>query len=527
MPNGVVVPGAVPSAEEWPKDAAHGRDARELLLTLTRTGEPPRRHLARVASFKTVKDPLLDADQELTEVELHPEDALPFAADLGKLTVSANVLPATAGETRSAVFVCGDVDNVSPRVPRAIERTGRAVEVGSTSGDGGGDCSCSGETGDFTRPTLTLQSLPGTETHGLSFVGANLRDTEPELEVFSVAKSTLAEWKPGEEPEVQASGAWRFTRNLFSETPSDQSFTLEDGTWRRIVAYRQKGDTLVHQDYASGAGYTIRFGDGEFGKLPTGECFLARYRLGAGKAANVRAGTLTVLTDAAPEPILSVTNPLPVETGVDPETLEELRTLAPEAYRQERLFAVTPEDYGKQSERLPSIDRANGALRWTGSWSSVAVTADAKDVTSLSAETQAELTRHLETVRQAGRDVLLASPRYADVDLRATLCIAPAADPSRVEKDVLRALFGEGAFFDPDRYTFGTPLRRSALEDVLMEVCGVRAVMGLSLRRRGLHDFRPFDELRYEVGDDAVLRLENDPRHPERGSFELVVQVAA
>jgi hypothetical protein len=40
------------------------------------------------------------------------------------------------------------------------------------------------------------------------------------------------------------------------------------------------------------------------------------------------------------------------------------------------LFAVRPEDYGRQSERLPWVQRAQGTFRWTRSWLTAFVAAD-------------------------------------------------------------------------------------------------------------------------------------------------------
>ena len=66
---------------------------------------------------------------------------------------------------------------------------------------------------------------------------------------------------------------WFFRRTFMAEGSDDQVFTLEDGTWRRIVGRWLGGEERVHRDYASGSGLTVRFGDGEFGRLPDqGRC---------------------------------------------------------------------------------------------------------------------------------------------------------------------------------------------------------------------------------------------------------------
>ena len=82
-------------------------------------------------------------------------------------------------------------------------------------------------------------------------------------------------------------------------------------------------------------------------------------------------------------------------------------------------------------------------------------------------------------------------------------------------------------FFHPDNFTFGTPLRRAALEAAVQRVPGVRAVRDMLVRLRGVRPFRRFSELTLPVGVDQVLRLDNDPLRPEGGSLRLVMEGGA
>jgi hypothetical protein len=97
-----------------------------------------------------------------------------------------------------------------------------------------------------------------------------------------------------------------------------------------------------------------------------------------------------------------------------------------------------------------------------------------------------------------------------------------------VKARVIEALLGRKGvrpakgFFDPDNFTFGTPLRRSVLEAEIQDVAGVRGVEQMRIRARGITDWRRFDELTFEVGHDQIIRLQNDPRFPERGSLRIV-----
>jgi len=83
---------------------------------------------------------------------------------------------------------------------------------------------------------------------------------------------------------------------------------------------------------------------------------------------------------------------------------------------------------------------------------------------------------------------------------------------------------GPDAFFHPDNFTFGTPLRRAALEAAVQVVAGVRAVESISIRVRGLIDWQPLSELVFEVADDQILRLQNDPLFPGRGTLRVTAR---
>jgi hypothetical protein len=79
-------------------------------------------------------------------------------------------------------------------------------------------------------------------------------------------------------------------------------------------------------------------------------------------------------------------------------------------------------------------------------------------------------------------------------------------------------------FFDPDNFTFGTPLRRAALEATIQDVAGVRGVEKMCIRARGITELREFVELTFNVSHDQVICLQNDPRFPERGSLRIVTR---
>ena len=368
-----------------------------------------------------------------------------------------------------------------------------------------------------------------TETQGLGWLGA-LHDARPEVELQEVNAANL---QPLTTPQI-----WQWQRTLLDTRGFEDVFTLDDGTWRRIIGFRRIGEVIEHVDYASGSGFTIRFGDGEFGKTPPDKTvFRVRYRTGPGTRANLPADTVVHLTnpqDGTQADLASVldavTNPLPITSGVDPEDAAVIRHIAPEAFRAVTFRAVRPEDYAEIAERLPWVQRAGARFRCTGSWLSAFVTADPLGSFELSPEHRTELENLMDCVRQAGREVFVRNPRFVNLDLEIKICVEPFAYPGQVQARVLEALVGRKGvrptrgFFDPDNFTFGTPLRRAALEAAIQEIVGVRGVEAMRIRARGITEWRDFDELTFNVGHDQVIRLQNDPRFPERGSLRIVTR---
>jgi hypothetical protein len=477
---------------------------------------PTRRHLIRLAAIEQTIDPLFEennAPLKVTRIQWQDAQALPFEICLHDVVVHGNLVFATAGETIDNEFFSTGPNPLIPddkkkQVDRATERQGPLNEL-----------TCE-------RSVQFLYSLKRTEAFGMGWLGP-LRDAKPEILVEEV------------DPNLSPLGQdWIWQRTLLDSRPFLDEFALEHGTWRRIAGFQRIGETIVHVDYASAAGFTIRFGDGEFGRIPAdGTVFHVKYRTGPGTAANLPADTIVNLTNpkdptqADLAPFLdAVTNPFAVTSGVDPEDAEVIKQLAPEAFRAITFRAVRPEDYEEIAERLPWVQRAGARFRWTGSWLTVFVTADPFGSFQLSPEHRTELENLVDAVRQAGREVFVRNPRYVDIDLEIHICIEPSAFGGQVKAAVLEALLGRKTlkpikgFFDPDNFTFGTPLRRSALEAVIQEVPGVRGVEEMRIRARGISDWRAFDELTFEVHDDQVIRLQNDPGFPERGSLKIVTR---
>ncbi|MEM9194912.1 MAG: baseplate J/gp47 family protein, partial [Myxococcota bacterium] len=230
---------------------------------------------------------------------------------------------------------------------------------------------------------------------------------------------------------------------------------------------------------------------------------------------------------AVPQFLERVSNPVASTGGVDPESHASIKQNAPEEFQAVSYRAVRPEDYREAAERLPWVQRAGATFRWTGSWLSAFVTADPKGAVTLVDEQKDALQAQEDRFRQTGREVIVRSPRYADIDLVITLCLEPTSYRGEAIARVHSVLTGPPRadeplpFFHPDRFSFGTLLDRSELEGAIQQVPGIRAVENIMIRRRGWFGWRLFDESHYDPGDDVVVRLMNDRSAPEQGSLRI------
>jgi hypothetical protein len=475
---------------------------------------PSRRWLVRLNLLEDKHDEVMHED--ITHIVWDKSQATPFEMDLTMLTVRGNIVPATAGVTKKALFSIGEVLD-TPVVPEAeLGRVHRAVE----------------RIGPNDKVTY-LFTLPDPEGLELVWLGDDPGTARPEIHLEEVDFDGI-QWNPVGSP-------WDWRRSLLgvsSSQPRDHHFTLDDGTWARVAGYQRRGTEFVHKDYAAGNGLTIRFGDDEFGLIPDkGKIFRVKCRLGNGRQGNVPADAITRFQFHPEDETISfigaVANPLPATAGQEPETPAEVRQLAPDAFRALTYRAVRTEDYAEAAERLAWVQRAGAAARWTGSWPTIFATADPRGAATVSDPQRIELNRQLDRFRQAGREAYMAEPRYADLDLKITICVEPYAYPEEVKAAVLKALIGvpgsarRSGFFAPDNFTFGTPLQRALLEAAIQAVPGVRAVVRIEIRRRGRHDWRSFTDFSLDVALNEVIRVENDPLHPGRGSVRLCMEGGA
>ena len=450
----------------------------------------------------------------LTRIRWSAEEALPWAVRIPETVLLGNVSPARAGLTIEERFRVGPDDAAPPAdagLPRAVEREGPTA----------GEC-CE-------RSLTILYGLNGSDPQGIDHVGEHSPDR------FRIPDVTLRQ-----DAAVGTPPEWSFTPSLLKADPDDRVFTLDPGLWRPVVRYQRGGQFIVHADYAGDAGSTLRFGGGDFGREPEdGAVFTATFRTAYGARSNVGPLAVTGIDppDGAPRkaalaPVLSVRNPLAASGGLDPESTELVRQNAPEFFRAMPLNAVRRTHFREIAERdLAWVQRAGAQTRWTGSWLRHFVTADPVDAFAYTPDQRVDFANLVDAIRMAGRDAGIRDPRYLPLDLEISFCVAPGHYAGDVREAVLDALTGKGLgappFFDPDNFTFGQPLRRASLEGAVQAVPGVLGVTGICIRRRGAVAWSKFDFPEVAVAMNEILRLDNDPNYPERGSLRVRVSESA
>lgn len=397
-----------------------------------------------------------------------------------------------------------------------------------------------------TSETFTIPGgQPGTTPAALVRVGANWTPEDPTPDYFySLGKRPLA-WIAGtgtdadtlqsarpeivllQDPAGPSPRAWSWVRWLLVAGAEDAVFTLTPEQYSPVLSLT--GSTWF--DYDGGDGTTIRFGNGNFGSLPTpGLTFEAIYRVGGGVVGNVPADTITIVAaDGTPPLVVSCTNPFPASGGTDAETPQQIRDRAPQAFQANPLRVVRPTDYVAAARSLPWVRQAGTTFRWTGSWLTVFSAADPVTTEQPTLPEVAMLTDLLNRRRLAGYESYVLPPRYVSIDLQITLCASPRFFNSDVEAAVLTALRpghqpgGAVGFFDHTRWGFGAPLDSSALLAAVQACAGVDGVTQVLFRQRGVQGSWTSLPETLTVGADRILRVDDDPSRPEAGSLKVSV----
>jgi predicted phage baseplate assembly protein len=401
-------------------------------------------------------------------------------------------VPATQGRRYSESFAIGQGPPLS-QMPMAVLRTG---------------------------PNCSEQYLHTFQNAPLAWLRQTATDSGPLPEIMLV-----------EQPANRALPAvnWMWRRNLLNAEEFEKAFTLDPISFLRHPQPNSDGSSSYQYDGDGGS--TIRFGDDVFGEIPeSGSIFQLTYRVGGGASGNVAADTINKVDPGAAALITTVTNPFAATGGTDAEPDEQVVRLAPQAFRAVQYRAVRSEDYKKAAETLPWVLRAGTVFRWTGSWLTVFTTADPEGTEKIPIDEHIDLINLLNRYRLAGYESYVPSPNYVSIDLIVTVCAQPSAFRSDVETQVLAALstakFPDGTtgFFYFDRFTFGTPLEPSALESAIQSAYGVAGLVSIQYRERGgTPDWGCIPEV-VRVSPSQILRMDNDPSRPNRGTLKVIVE---
>ena len=190
----------------------------------------------------------------------------------------------------------------------------------------------------------------------------------------------------------------------------------------------------------------LRFGDNTNGLLPaSGTAFTAQYRIGNGTAGNVGADSLTQF--AADPNVVSCINPLPASGGIDPETADQIRRRAPQAFlTQER--AITMTDYATVAEANTQVEDAAATLRWTGSWYTAFITAEPPAAATSAHALRTSLTQYVNRYRLAGQDIKIESPDYVSLEIKLDRLRGPELLPERRRAIRCCSVLGSGTLPD-------------------------------------------------------------------------------
>ncbi|HEX4961803.1 MAG TPA: putative baseplate assembly protein [Thermoanaerobaculia bacterium] len=416
----------------------------------------------------------------LTEIEWHPEDALP--APLCLATRIGAVVPTGMAVARGNVVLadCG--------------RRAPAETLTVTSGR--------------FQPRLRFQGLtwqvPWDATAARDRSAASALVPDPRLAVPAIELS-----EPGRN--------WAAKKDLLGSDRFADDFVVEmeeDGT------------------------ATLRFGDGTLGRPPApGSVLTATYRVGNGTAGNIGRDNLYHLASDVIG-VTAVRNPLAAAGGTDPEPLDNVRLAAPgfiDALENES----TLEDIVARIEADPEteVEWADASLRWTGSWYALELAVRRKGGLPVDTEFASRLSAILEDVRIAGWELAILPLSFVGLDIALTIILDPDAFRGQTEQTLLDTFSnrdlpgGRRGFFHLANLSPGQPVYLSGIVEAALAVPGVHAV-DFGQTSSPLNRFRRFGEPshgeieagRIRLRRGELPRVDNDPAAPENGRIQFFME---
>lgn len=471
------------------------------------------RHAVRLVRVtRPPADPLTGA--KVTEIEWHPEDALPFPLTISsKADVPENekegegdgLCPEAFSVARGNIVLCDHGRTIKEEdlgeVPEP--RLDYAVHVAH--------CQELEEEGEI-RSRVPVRFRPRLREKPLA-------QAVPVSPDSTLSARVLAQLSPADAvPAIR----------LNSELPGKNGSVLQQewSSQRDLLSSDNLATDFAVEIEEDGSAY-LRFGDDKFGMRPNeGTKFKATYRIGNGTSGNIGAeGLYHIVTNR--NEIAEVRNPMPAFGGAEPEKIEEARLKAPHAYRvQER--AVTPDDYAAIAERHPEVQRAVASFRWTGSWHTVFLTVDRVGGGEIDFDFESRLRGHLERFRMMGYDLEVDAPRFVPLEIEMEVCVQPDYFRGDVRRALLEAFSprtsadGRRGLFHPDNFTFGQTVYLSRIYAAAQAVAGVESVQIKMFQRQDNPASSSLESGRLLLGRLEIARLDNDSNFPKRGVLRII-----
>ncbi len=441
------------------------------------------------AGFEAYDDifPIGGPPTPVTQLSWGTSDALTQARDLTQTLVGGNLLPATQGQRFTESFAIGTAPVNAPNAVLAIARRG--------------------PNGSASQPNYVFR-------YPLAQAPLGWLAGLPEI-ILSQLQPTMQNWN--------------FGTSLLDSLATDNDFTIDPVAWQAVA--RSGTGLATNWDIAGDQGCAIRFGNDVFGAAPSEEdLFSVTYRTGLGASGNVAADSITAVDPVTAGVLIGARNPFASTGGADAETASHVARMAPQAFQAVQYRAVLASDYEAAAETLPWVQKACTSFRWTGSWMTVFTAADPLGSEQISVDQQIDLIELLNRYRLAGYEAYAPPPDYISIDLRVAVCCQTGWKNGDVEASVLNVLGSStrandaSGFFFADRFSFGTPLYRSRLEAAIQNAPGVMGVHRITYRQRG--SFPNFRSLPDSItpSPTQILRVDNDPSWPERGTIRVIAE---
>src|SRR5205814_5096101 len=173
-----------------------------------------------------------------------------------------------------------------------------------------------------------------------------------------------------------------------------------------------------------------------------------------GELGNVRADTITHIVTAETA-VTCVRNPLPASGGTEPESIEEVRDVAPYAFRTQQC-CVAEEDYATIAMQHPQVQNAVARLRWLGNQPVASIYVQRKQGLPADAAFIAELSHFMDACRLAGHTLEIHDPYFVGLRVALRVQLQRYATSSVVGNALAIALSNKASgFFVADHFTFG------------------------------------------------------------------------